>query len=475
MNHKTILAAALLMAGSTAVAQTADDPVIMRVNGNPVTRSEFEYSFNKNNTDGVIDRKSVEEYVPLFVDFKLKVEEAKAQGIDTLQHIRTELEGYKEQMVMPTLVDSAFIEREAQKTYKATAERFGGEDLLNASHILVLMRQDASVEAQAVAKARIDSIYNVLQGGADFAEVAKACSDDKGSAMNGGQLGQFGKGMMIPDFEKAAYQLKPGEMSKPVKTTVGWHIIKLEDRHPFEPYEFHHDAIIKFLEQRGIREASANALVDSLTKQEGVSRQAIINRLYEKMIQQDDETRFLAQEYNDGTLMYEVSKTLVWDEAAKDEAGLEAFFKANKSQYDWDSPRFRGIIIRGKDDSVLKKAKALTKGVNEENWPQAIVKGLNTDSVKVVRVEHGIYKQGDNRVVDQMVFKVKDVEFKPMKDYPATTTVGKKLKKPQTYKDVKGQVTTDYQNMREKEWVEGLRKKYSVEVYQDVVATVNNH
>ena len=77
---KTILVAALLTVGGSMMAQTTDDPVIMRVNGVPVTRSEFEYSFNKNNADGVLDKKGVEDYVPLFVDFKLKVAEAKALG-----------------------------------------------------------------------------------------------------------------------------------------------------------------------------------------------------------------------------------------------------------------------------------------------------------------------------------------------------------------------------------------------------------
>ena len=472
---KSFLMAALLMAGGSMMAQTTDDPVIMRVNGVPVTRSEFEYSFNKNNADGVLDKKGVEDYVPLFINFKLKVEEAKSLGIDTLQNIVTELEGYKEQMVLPTLVDSDFIEREALKTYENTAQRFAGQDLLTASHILVLMRQDADAAAQAAAKARIDSIYAVLQGGADFAEVAKTCSDDRGSAARGGELGQFGKGMMIPDFEKAAYELQPGEMSAPVKTTVGWHIIKLADRHPFEPYEFHHDKIIKFLEQRGIREASANALIDSLSKKENVDRKVIINRFFDELIANDTESKFLAQEYYDGTLMYEVSKNDVWDEAASDEAGMEAFFQANKKQYAWDGTRFRGIIVRGKDDSVLKKAKSLIMGVPEQDWPTTIVKGLNTDSVKVVHVEYGLFKQGDNKVIDKQIFKVKDAEFKPLKDYPSTLAIGKKLKAPETYRDVKGQVTTDFQNMREKEWVEGLRKKYPVVIYDDVVKTVNQH
>ena len=472
MKKIALFAVGALM-GLSAFAQS-NDPVLMHINGNPITRSEFEYSFNKNNADGVLDKKDVKDYVQLFVDFKLKVEAAKDAGIDTISAIRKELFGYKEQMVIPTLVDSDFIEREARNTYEHTAQHFAGQDMLTASHILVLLRQDADEAAQKAAKARIDSIYQVLKGGADFAEVAKNCSDDKGSAARGGSLGQFGKGMMIPDFEKAAYALKKGEMSEPIKSTVGYHIIKMEDRHPFESYEFHHDNILKFLEQRGIKEASANALIDSVAKKEGVSRDVIIGRYYDDLISKDSDSKNLAQEYYDGTLMYEISKNQIWDVAAKDEEGLAKYFKANKKKYAFDEPRFRGLILHGKDDAVIATAKKLVKGVKEEDWPTTIVKGLNNDSVKVIRVEHGIYKKGDSKTVDNMVFNT-GTEYKPMKDYPATDVFGKKLKKPETYKDVKGQVTTDYQQECEKAWVEGLRKKYPVDIDENVLATVNKH
>ena len=89
MKKIAILGASLMM-GLTAVAQTTD-PVIMKINGKNITKSEFEYSFNKNNSDGVIDKKTVEEYVPLYVDFKLKVAEAESQRLDTLSAIRKEL------------------------------------------------------------------------------------------------------------------------------------------------------------------------------------------------------------------------------------------------------------------------------------------------------------------------------------------------------------------------------------------------
>ena len=468
----------MMVAGLSAVAQTAD-PVIMRVNGKSITRSEFEYSFNKNNSDGVLDKKTVEEYVPLYVDFKLKVAEAESQRLDTLSALRKELDSYKEQMVIPTIVDSAYIEREARRTYDNTASRFEGQDLLTASHILALMRQDATAEQQAAAKARIDSIYNVLKAvpkgqlAEKFAELAKEKSDDQGSAQRGGALGQFGKGMMIPDFENAAYALKAGEMSAPIKSTVGWHIIYMEDRHPFESYEFHHDNIIKFLDQRGIKEASANAYLDSVSNERHITRAELVDELHKQMMEKDAELKNLSQEYYDGTLMYEVTKKDVWDKAQQNTAAQEAYFKAHKKDYAWDAPRFCGIVIHTKDAATMKKVKTLLKGADEENWAKTAV-SLNNDSVKIVRVERGIFKQGDNANVDRLVFGQK-TELKPMTGYPVTDVWGKKAKAPRTSKDVKGQVTTDYQNAEEKLWVEGLRKKFAVEVYDDVVKTVNKH
>lgn len=463
------------MMGLSAVAQTAD-PVIMKINGKNITKSEFEYSYHKNNSDGVIDKKTVEEYVPLYVDFKLKVAEAESQGIDTLAAIRKELDSYKEQMVVPTIVDSAYIEREARQTYEQTAARFEGEDLLTGSHILVLMRQDATAEQQAAAKVRIDSIYNVLKAvpktdlPAKFAELAKEKSDDKGSAQRGGQLGQFGKGMMIPDFEKAAFALKAGEMSEPVKTTVGWHIIYVEDRHPFESYEYHHDNIIKFLEQRGVKEASANAYLDSVANERNITRAELVDELHRAMMEKDAELKNLSQEYYDGSLMYEVAKKDVWDKAQQDTAGQEAYFKAHKKDYVWDAPRFVGIVIHTKDAATMAQVKKLLKGVAEEDLAKTAV-SLNNDSVKVVRVERGIFKQGDNQNVDKLIFGQK-VDLKPMTGYPETDVWGSKVKAPRSAKDVKGQLVSDFQSEQEKLWVEKLRKKFAWEVYDDVVKTV---
>lgn len=472
LSMKKTLVAVCALAQAMAMTAQDSDPVIMTINGQPVTRSEFTYSYNKNNADGVMEKKSVKDYVPMFVNFKLKVMAAQDARLDTVRSIANELRSYKEQLVLSSIADSAFMEEQARHTYEMTAKRFEGQDLITASHILVRLRQDATAGQQKAAKDKIDSIYAALQGGADFAQLAKDCSDDKASAVKGGALGQFGKGMMIPDFENAAYSLSKGETSKPVLSTVGYHIIKVTDRHPFEPYEYHRGAIMKFLEQRGVRQTAANARIDTLAKRSGLKRSEQVEQLFDSIAAADSDTRYLAQEYREGTLMYEVSKREVWDKAAQDEAGLAAYFAKNKKRYKWDGPRFRGIVIHAKSDDILASAKKTLKGVAEEDWAKTLIGKYNTDSLKQVRIERGVYKQGDNKNVDHYAFKTGEPQA--MKDFPATGVQGTMLKKPKTYRDVKGNVTSDYQAQKESEWVEQLKTKYEVKVNQDVLSTVKD-
>lgn len=96
------LFAAMLLSGSIAFAQV--DPVIMTINGAPVTRSEFEYSYNKNNSEGVIDKKTVGEYVDLFVNYKLKVQAALDARLDTLSSFKKEFATYRDQQIRPSMI-----------------------------------------------------------------------------------------------------------------------------------------------------------------------------------------------------------------------------------------------------------------------------------------------------------------------------------------------------------------------------------
>ena len=462
---------------ATASQPKGDDPVIMTVNGQPVLRSEFEYSYNKNNSEGVIDKKTVLEYVDLFINYKLKVCAALDAKYDTLTSFKQEFAQYRDQQVKPTLVTDADMLAEAHRIYDRTAEGIGAEGLIKTAHILLRLNQKAPDTERQAARQRIDSIYDALKQGADFAEMAKKVSQDPGSARQGGELPFVSRGQLIKEFEDAAFALKDGEMSPVIESPYGYHIILMKEHKQFEPFEYHKESILKFMEQRGIREQLAEQIVDSLVKQSAgrLTVETLMEQETEKLSAKDDEMKYLIQEYHDGLLLYEISNQLVWDKAAKDEAGLAQFFKKNKKKYNWDKPRFKGIAYHVKEQADVDGVKNCVKKLKFDQWADALRQTFNGDSIIRIRVEKGLFRQGDNALVDSAVFK-KDTTVTKLKDYPIDAVYGKILKKgPEDYTDVRGLVVTDYQDLLEREWVADLRRKYTFSVNTDVLNTVNKH
>lgn len=464
--------------GSQAMAQAQqDDPVLMVVNGQNVLRSEFEYSYNKNNSEGVIDKKSVGEYVDLFVNYKLKVAAALDAKYDTLTSFREEFAQYRDQQVMPAMVTDGDMLQEARNIYDNTVKNIGPDGLIQTAHILLRLDQQATSEELAAAKVRIDSIYNALKAGADFAELAKKVSQDPGSARQGGLLPFVQRGQLVKEYEDAAFALKEGEMSPVVQSPYGYHIILMKGRKMMEPFEFHKESILKFMEQRGIRDRLAKVKVDTMISQSNgqLTSSAIMERKADELSATDSELKNLIREYYEGLLLYEISNKLVWDKAAKDEAGLEEYFRQNKKKYAWDMPRFKGIAYHVKEQADVKGVQNCVKKLKFDQWAEALRKTFNGDSIIRIRVEKGIFRKGDNALVDSVIFK-KDTTVAKLKDYPIDAVYGKVLKKgPEDYTDVRGLVVADYQDQLEREWVATLRRKYTFTVNDDVLKTVNNH
>ena len=449
----------------------------MTVAGIPVPRSEFEYSYNKNNTDGVIDKKTVEEYVDLFINYKLKVLAAMDAHIDTTRAFLTEFAQYRDQQVVPSFVSDADMEAEARRIYDAEKTRIGDDGLVVASHILMRIQQKASETEQQEAKRRIDSVYQALQAGADFAEMAKKVSQDPGSAARGGLVGTFARQQMVKEFEDAAFALKAGEMSKPVLSPFGWHIILVKERKQLEPFEFYKDNILKFLEQRDVRTKIAQQRIDSIVKASNgtLTREQVISRRTDSLSAVDTEMRYLVKEYHDGLLLYEISITTVWDKAAKDEEALARYFKKNRKKYRWDEPRFKGMAYHVKQQADVKAVADCVKKLKFDDWNEALRSTFNPDSVIRIRVEKGLFKKGDNALIDRECFKVSDAKVDSVKGYPIDAVYGKMLKKPEDFTDVRGLVTADLQDEMERQWVEELRRKYTYAVDESVLKTVNNH
>ena len=473
MKLKLILIGCLM---SVAALAQQSDPIVMTVAGVDVPRSEFEYSYNKNNTDGVIDKKTVDEYVELFVNYKLKVKAALDAHLDTTTAFRQEFAQYRDQQIRPALVTDDDMLAEAHHIYDQTKESIGPDGLVMASHILIRITQKATDAEQQEAKRRIDSVYTALQAGADFEALAKQVSQDPGSARRGGMLGWFARNQMVKEFEDEAFALQPGKMSKPFLSPYGWHIILVKERKQLEPFEFHKDNIFR-LEQQNMRNSISEKKLNAQVAASGntVTKEQLLDNCADSLSAVDPEMRYLIQEYHDGLLLYEISNNLIWDKAAKDEQALANYFKKNKKKYVWDQPRFKGMAYHVKDQADVKAVAKCVKKLRFEDWNEALRSTFNNDSILRIRVEKGIFKKGDNKLIDREIFKVADVQVDSVKGFPIDAVYGKLLKKPQDYTDVRALVVTDLQDEMERAWVADLRKKYAVVVNEEVLKTVNKH
>lgn len=624
------------------ITYSQTDPVIMTIGDKKITKSEFEYIWNKNNTNNSIDRKSLNEYVDLFVNFKLKVAEAESKGLDTTAAFKNEFQGYRNQLTGQYLTDEAARTALVNQTYNRIKE------YVEASHILVLVKQnpspedtliawnkiiniynqaikgtdfaklarensddgskseggylgfatgfryvypfenavyntepgniskpfktqygyhivkvhskrmaggryrsghimkmvaaDAGNEAKETAKKAIFDIYKSLQEGGDFKKFATEQSDDQSAAANQGEYGLMYCGSLPIEYEDAVYGLKIGEYSKPFQTKFGWHIVKALEFQPFPSVEEMAQDINgiigrderslvpkkSFVENlkkeysynpnsesltvvnnayRGLSENNDSTLLKSIqnssvrlftidgieytqrdfvnfikTKGLGINdtKSAYNEFVSESLISYEDsklEKKYpdfghLMQEYRDGILLFEVSNREVWDKASQDTEGLENYFKQNKKSYNWDKPRFKGFVISCADQATAKSARKLIKKLNADSVSIVLKRTFNNDSTILIKVERGLYSEGENANVDSLVFKKKTNNQD--KTLPVRFVNGKLLKnKPEDYTDVKGLVISDYQNYLEKRWLEALRAKYKVDINQEVVNTVN--
>ena len=123
-------------------------------------------------------------------------------------------------------------------------------------------------------------------------------------------------------------------------------------------------------------------------------------------------------------------------------------------------------------ESITKQLKKAIKKMNPDSVVNYIRKQVNNDSVTFATVERGLWKQGENSYVDLTEFKSSNTQVEVNEELPITIVVGKMLKKPTTYTDVRGSITADYQNHLEKVWIETLRNKYVVKINQEILNTL---
>ncbi|MGJ8593897.1 MAG: peptidylprolyl isomerase [Aquaticitalea sp.] len=310
MNQKFSLSFLMLLMTVFSFAQKQTDDVLFTVDGDPVKSSEFVRVYNKN-LDLVKDesQKDVDAYLKLFINYQLKIKEAKRLGFDTIPKYKREFESYKKQLTKNYLSDSNVTEALVQEAY----DRSGQE--IKASHILIRLDENEKDTLQ---------VYNQLM---DLRERVKKEGFDKvkaevhnGNTIFAEDLGWFSAFKMVYEFESAAYKTNVGEVSKPFRTSYGYHIVKVDDKRPSRGEVTVAHIMI------------SNKQVDSLLNPE-----TRINEIYKK-INQGENFESLAKQFSD-------------DKSSSNNGGLLSPFTGGQLS----SQEFESVAFGLKEDGEISK------------------------------------------------------------------------------------------------------------------------
>lgn len=444
--------------------------VIMTVDGEEIPTEEFLYLYNKNNQQQA-QPQTLEEYLVLFENYRLKVAEAKSLGKDTLASFQKEIETYRKDLLEPYVTDTIFFNR----LVDVAAER--EKEMVESSHIMIIRSHDKERDARNLAL--LDSLRTELLNGADFIELAKAYSQDKYSSEKGGYLGYAPAGTFPYGFETAVYETPQGEISEIIESHVGWHLVKPGNRKAVEEFkrqprsysEVKADVARKTSSPFDIRYHQLRKnIVDRLKAKhpEINTTNMPVDSAYNILIGFEEieqyannpDYRNLVDEYINGSLLYEVSVENVWNKASEDQEGIQAYFDANKDKYKWETPHAKGLLIQVVNDSVKQAILTSIDGMPVDS----VAPYINKNFKKEAQIDRFNVTQGTNAMIDNIMFGGEPTTPSIPKFTEYFVLQGRIVEQPEELQDVKGAVINDYQEALEKEWVASLHKKHQVAV-----------
>lgn len=645
--HKKSIILFLGVIFSTLLYGQEKDQVLLTINNSPVYRSEFKRVYLKN-IDLVKDesQKDVDEYLELFINYKLKLEEARSQGLDKKESYVKELAGYKKQLSASYLTDTKVSDALVKEAYDRLQQR------VNASHILVQVRPDALPKDTLAAYEKITEARNKVINGEDFKKVAvaysqdpsvkknggdlgwfsafrmvypfedaafttevgkvsepfrtrfgyhivkvnnkekslgevtvshimvafnkdkteeqaakrikeiqaqlkekasfeslaKQYSDDRNTAINGGKINRFGQGALNSEsFEKVAFGLKEkGELSEPVKTKYGWHIVKLIEKHPPKTFEelkgeltqrvkkdsrsklitesfinslkekygleknekalsyfkkivpstifnekwnfseddanlkknlfkigdqnFTYLDFAKFIQNKGTRKSNTKevaVLVDRIYED---YESAMLLQYYEENLEQDNQDfANVISEYRDGLLLFDLMETKIWNAAKTDSIGLQKYYDSRKNNY-IQNESYKIMKASSANKELITKVEKLLKKGKDVN---AIKKEVNTSETNKVLFTEQIVEKDVDDLAGKFSGKSGEIISTTEDNYITLIKVIEVIpSRIKTFEETKGKVINDFQEDLEKQWLNELRGKYSVELNEKILKKI---
>ena len=288
------------------------------------------------------------------------------------------------------------------------------EEWMELWHITCPLEQHASQMDESKAKVYMDSISSVL----------------KEEVVSEGKIGEtlwIPRHFLLPEWDKALNGLSQGEISKPFYSPIGLHIVCWKDKRIGK----------RPLDKEGCLEETS---------------------VYNHRV----------REIEDALLVMALSMNR---EISYSEEELEKFFIDHRKDYQWDYPHYQGAVFHCKNKKTAKAIKKHLKRYDYSSWEEAL-NGLNPVFAESYQMEYGLFQIGKNEYVDKLIFKCGSYE--PLLDYPYTFVMGKKLKAPESYNDVRDRVLKDYWESQENLWIDAIKHKYKVELNEEVLKTVNN-
>lgn len=402
----------VIWSGTSVYSQNKKD-VLLTVNGTPVYANEFKRVYTKN-LDLVQDesQKDVDGYLQLFIDYKLKIFEAKAQGLDKGEDYKTELSKYRDQLSRNYLFEDKLTEDLAKEAYER------GKEEVNASHILIGVSYEATPQDTLAAYNKIKSIREKAVNGADFEQLAKKNSEEPNAEKTGGNLGYFSVFDMVYPFETAAYKTKIGAVSDIIRTRYGYHILKVHD---------HRERLPKIV--------VSHIMISDKKGAKTFNPEERINEIA-TMLKQGESFESLAKEYSDDTSsgvnggkLKPFTKGQLrapeFEDAAYELKEIGQISKPVKSAFGWHIIRLDEIL---KEPTFEEQKVSFEKRVKQGDRGKIVVNAIN----KKIKDMYGFTDGADylpyfeNYVTDSVLIRKWEKEPIPAAQDKTLFTIGKK-------------------------------------------------
>lgn len=420
----------LLMGLKYSVSYAEDRRVLFRIDGEETSVEEFEHYYTQ---VYAASRVSVEQFLPHFLYYKLKVADAKRQSWDTITDFR---------------LQCSALQNEILKSEERGVPQ-KQDTLLNwvrFRQISFLLPQHASSEQERVARQRIDSVYTALKNGIPFEKLAQSyVKVPLPSPYLDGEW--IPERCLIKEFTGQLNTLKKGNYSAPFFSPLGIHIVYLLDRRQgVYPSETTGNANMQKVADSGLTER----------------KDSLLNK-----------TRMELCQVADGLLAAYWDKRHGGTKSGNiSDKELQNYFESHKNDYAWDLPHFKGGVIHCLNKKVASKLKKRLKKCPLNKWNEEISAFSQENPEWKVVVETGLFQIGTNPYVDKLAFKCG--HFTPRTDLPYAFVLGKRLKKgPEDFQDVRDEVQRDYRLWMERTQMEELKRGFRIEINQDILKTVN--